>query len=45
MSMKNIERLLKESSFDCALNYDRNNQYTIDFSKLNIVNVIINVMV
>lgn len=33
ISMKNIERLLKESSFDCALNYNRNNQYTIDFSR------------
>lgn len=33
ISIKNIERLLKESSVDCALNYIRNSQYNIDYSR------------
>ena len=33
MSIKNIERLIKESSIDCALNYNRNKQYNTDFSR------------
>ena len=33
VSIKNIERLLKESAIDCALNYTRNSQYTDDYSR------------
>ena len=31
--IKKIERLLKESAFDCALNYERNSNYTKDYSR------------
>jgi hypothetical protein len=33
ISIKNIERLIKETAFDCALNYTRNSQYKDDFSR------------
>lgn len=33
ISIKNIERLLKESAVDCALNYRRNSQYNVDYSR------------
>lgn len=33
ISIKNIERLLKESAVDCALNYKRNSKYNVDYSR------------
>ena len=34
ISIKSIERIVKESSFDCALNYNRNRVYNEDFARI-----------